>query len=213
MVKINKLIISKTIGIGAISAVMAIGFYVLILDLPNVSKNSTSVSVVSYTENDSGAEQSNSEIIDEYQNENTQTTSPDQSTISTNGTSTPSNSTPNTPTSPSAPSTNPTSPTPLYKYKDNSYTKSRTYDVVGQNLTWTLTATINIDKDIVTNVSTQQATSGQSVSYYNNFVNQLSSAVFGKKLDGLSISKLGGASYTSDAFNDILSQVRSAALK
>lgn len=210
MVKINNLIISKTIGISAISAMMAIGFYVLILDLPKVDKTTSNVSVVTSTEKKSESEQSELNDKNELESKDAISNTEGQNLPNTSSTLAPASGTTNTSTTPQS---TPTNPAPTYKYKDNTYIKSKTYDVEGQNLTWTLNATIVIAGDIVKTISTEQSTSGKSQKYYNDFVASLATAVSGKNIDTLSIGNLGGASYTSSAFNDILNQVRATALK
>jgi len=213
MVKINNLIISKTIGIGAISAMMAIGFYVLILDLPKVDKTTSNVSVVTSTEKNSESEQSELNDKNELESEDALSNTEGQTTPNTS-TPAPASGTTNAPTAP--PST-PTNPAPTYKYKDNSYTLSKNYTVPG-NKTNTLTATISILNDTIISVLTSSVNDSKSQEYNDDFKANIGGVVEGKTLIGLLIpdgpgDAVGGASLTSTAFNDILNQVRATALK
>lgn len=200
----NNYLLPKIFGSVAISAVMIIGVYVLIIDLPN--KTNQSNTVVS--------EQTQTKVAEKTTAlPSSQTTTPiESSTSQTTQTSTTSNTNTSNSTSGSTTTTPTVTPSPSYSYNPGTYTKSDTYKVKG--FTWTLTANVIIDdKDTITSVSTSQPTSGESLQYYNDFKSELGSAVNGKKIDPLNVGILGGASYTSAAFNAILSLVRSAAKK
>jgi hypothetical protein len=212
--KNKNLVLPKILGTFTISAVLIIGVYVLIIDLPKI-KNESSEQI-------SSATQSSSNILEET----TSTSKPDtntpeqptptESNSSVNGTTSPP-SNPTTPSTPTTPNTPTTPTTPSYTYNNGSFTTTASYGVPGGN-TNTLTATITINNDIITTLTTSQFNLATSQEYYDNFKAEISGSVNNNKLVGLLIpdgpgDAVGGASLTSTAFNQILNQIRNTAKK
>lgn len=202
--KNTSLIITKSLGVVTISAVLIIGVYVLIIDLPAPKKEankdtSNQTAALIDDKNPSKSDMPLSNIED---------TTPGASKENTKQNTTNS-------TAPSSPAT-PTPPTtPTYTYKNGSFTSSMSYKVPG-NRTNTLTATISITNDIITTISTSSVNDSGSQQYNDDFKNEIKSAVENKKILGLAIpdgpgDAIGGASLTSEAFNIILNQIRSTA--
>jgi uncharacterized protein with FMN-binding domain len=94
--------------------------------------------------------------------------------------------------------------------KDGIYTASASYYVPrGSN---TISVNITIKNDIITAVTSDDKYSdGTSAEYIDSFKSELSSAVVGKSITGLNISRVGGASLTSDGFNKTLDIIRTDA--
>ena len=106
----------------------------------------------------------------------------------------------------------PVSVTPKTTYKDDIYTVTTSYTAPSRT-THKVTATLKIVNDVVTearvNFSGEKAeTSSQ---YQNSFSQNYQSEVVGKKLDSISLSRVGGASLTTGAFNKAFVQVKAQA--
>lgn len=102
--------------------------------------------------------------------------------------------------------------TPKTTYKDDTYTVTTSYTAPSRT-THKVTATLKIVNDIVTearvNFSGEKAeTSSQ---YQSSFSQNYQSEVVGKKLDSISLTRVGGASLTTGAFNKALVQVKTQA--
>ncbi len=146
------------------------------------------------------------------QSSNTDTSATDSSTT----TSTPPDPTPD-PTPTPAPVVTPTpapapapAPAPTYQYRNGTYTSSVGYTPKG--LADTITVTLAIESDKVTGVSVNDNPSNGTSKYYvNQFIAALPSAVNGKSLSSLSPSRVGGATLTTNAFNQAVSSIRSKA--
>lgn len=95
-------------------------------------------------------------------------------------------------------------------YKDGTYKASIDYYVPhGTN---TLTATIVVSNGIISSVTTSDDyTDHESALYIDSFESGISSAATGKSLNGLSLSRVGGASLTTEAFNSVLDTIRTQA--
>lgn len=202
--KNTNLLIPKFLGVVTISAVLIIGVYVLIVDLPAQKKEanmdaSNQTAAILEDKNQSKTDMPSSNIEDTTPGTSKENT--EQNTANS--------------TAPSSPAT-PTPPaTPTYTYKNGSFTSSMSYKVPG-NRTNTLTATISITNDIITTISTSSVNDSGSQQYNDDFKNEIQSAVENKKILGLVIpdgpgDAVGGASLTSEAFNIILNQIRSTA--
>ncbi len=124
------------------------------------------------------------------------TTSPSTSTTATTTTTT---------TSPS------TSTTTTSGYKDSTYSATSSYSVPhgGYN---SITASITVSGGKVTAVTTKNSyTDGESAMYIDSFDSRVSSVVVGSSLGSISLSRVGGASLTTQAFNSVIDQVISQA--
>ncbi len=112
-----------------------------------------------------------------------------------------------------APSTATATPTVTASsgYKDGTYTASSSYRVPhgGQN---SVSATLTIASGRITVVTTTNDYSdGESAQYVDFFKQEISSAIVGQSLADASVSRVGGASLTSSAFNDVLDTIRTQA--
>lgn len=73
----------------------------------------------------------------------------------------------------------------------------------------TLTVTATVKDGIITSINySQNSSNRESEQYYSRFVRSFSSSeVVGKKIDDVSLSRVGGASLTTSAFNKALSSL------
>ncbi|MBL8121887.1 hypothetical protein JNM87_03995 [Candidatus Saccharibacteria bacterium] len=75
-----------------------------------------------------------------------------------------------------------------------------------------ITTTLTVTNDHITAVSANHSVSdGTSQNYVDAFDNDLGGAAIGQPLQSISLSRVGGASVTTDGFNDSLSSIRSQA--
>lgn len=118
-----------------------------------------------------------------------------------------------TPTTPApAPTPTPTPVVPKTAYKNGTYTVSTSYTAPGRS-THSVDATITIKDDIITtsNVSYGGDNVDTSTEYQNKFSKGYQSQVIGKNLNTVSLSRVGGASLTTNAFNKALAEVKASA--
>lgn len=190
---------------------MIIGVYVLIIDLPKM-KNENEIAVVDSSKNtldistDNTTEKQNIDTSTNQEIKESQTAPQDKASNSNSTTTTPATSTPTPTPAPTTPAT------PTYSFKDGSFTSSKSYAVPGSK-TNTLTATITISNDSVISISTSSVNDPRSQEYNDDFKAEIAGSVVSKKIDGLSVGAVGGASLTSEAFNQILNQIRNLAKK
>ncbi len=136
-----------------------------------------------------------------------QTTSPttaattgDVTTPTTSDTSASTSTSSSTATSTTSPST----------YKDGTYTATSEYYVPHGDES--IEVSLTVSSSVVTSVSIQNSESDRdSASYQEEFASAYKSYVVGKKISGLKISTIAGASDTTQGFNDALSQIASKA--
>lgn len=95
-------------------------------------------------------------------------------------------------------------------YKDGTYKTTANYYVPhGTN---SLTASVTVSGGKVTAVSiSNDYTDQESGMYIDSFMSSIQSAVVGKSVDGLSLSRIGGASLTTQAFDNALAKIRTDA--
>lgn len=95
-------------------------------------------------------------------------------------------------------------------FKDGTYSASVDYFVPhGSN---TLTANVTIKDGKITAVTANDKYSdNESAMYIDSFENTLQSSVVGRDIGALSLSRIGGASLTTQAFNDALNTIRNNA--
>ncbi len=119
----------------------------------------------------------------------------------------PTPTTPITPTTPAAPTT------PATVYADGTKTVNTTYRAP-ENSNHTMTVTLTLKGDVVTASSIVYGGDkvGESTKYQNRFMAAYESQVIGKKLDSIKLSRVGGASLTTNGFNDALAKVKVAAV-
>lgn len=115
------------------------------------------------------------------------------------------NNTPSTSTSTSSSSTDSNT-----QYKDGTYTKSANYISPGGRESVTVGVTI---KNGVVTDSTFSATASDrdAREYQSMFSGSYKSQVVGKSVNAISLSRVAGASLTTNAFNDALDHIKSDA--
>jgi hypothetical protein len=154
---------------------------------------------------------------------------PTPTPVTTNVTPTPAEPTPTpTPTEPT-PTPTPTTPTPTEvppgrspeipapvttptpsktTYKDGSYTGAATY-VAPDQQTHPVTVTLTLKNDIVTAGEVVYAAdvAGPSANYESRFAAEFKSQVIGQPLSSIHLSRVGGASLTTNAWNDAQAKI------
>ena len=96
-------------------------------------------------------------------------------------------------------------------YRDGTYTATASYRVP-EGETNSITVKVTINGGTVAAVSaTHDYGSRESARYINWFDQDIQSAVVGQSVGGLQVSRVGGASLTSIAFDDALDTIRSDA--
>lgn len=95
-------------------------------------------------------------------------------------------------------------------YKNGTYTASTSYMVPrGTN---TINVTLTIVDGVITSISTKHTSNDhESALYIDSFDSDIDDATTGESLSGFSVSRIGGASLTTDAFNDVLDTIRTDA--
>ena len=95
-------------------------------------------------------------------------------------------------------------------YKDGTYSATGMYLSPGGRETLALTVTIKGGVIIDTTLKTEPATQ-ESAQHQQDFADNYKALVMGKKINGLSLSRVAGSSLTSNGFNDALTEIRSDA--
>lgn len=95
-------------------------------------------------------------------------------------------------------------------YSDGTYTASAGYRAPSGTESITVELTIADGTVTAVNVS-QQATDREAQEFQARFASGVSSAVVGKELSGLSVSRVSGSSLTSNGFNAALEDIRAQA--
>jgi uncharacterized protein with FMN-binding domain len=94
--------------------------------------------------------------------------------------------------------------------KDGAYSASSDYFVPHGNES--IKVSLTLSGGTITDVSVQNSEDDPtSAQYQEDFSASYKSAVLGKKIDGLQISNIAGASDTTQGFNDALGQIESQA--
>ncbi len=96
-------------------------------------------------------------------------------------------------------------------YKDGTYNAQASYRVPhgGSN---TVSAQVTVAGGKVSDVTVNDSfTDGESESYVSGFESEIKSTVKGQSLADVSVSRVGGASLTSEAFNAVLDTIRNDA--
>lgn len=130
-------------------------------------------------------------------------------TAQTSASTTPSEDTATNSTS-TAPTTDSTSTTGV-AYKDGSYSASSSYYVPHGNET--IDVNLTLQDGVITDVSIQNSEGDrESAEYQEDFASVYKSYVVGKKIDGLRLGNVAGASDTTEGFDNAISQIASKAL-
>lgn len=171
----------KIVGAVAISAVLIIGAYIFLTKDLEANKVSAKKSTTSVS---------------------AVTTTPAVASTQT-PTASSSSSTSNTPSAP-------TSTSPSSSYKDGTYKTTADYYVPhGSN---SVTVSVTIKDGSITKVSTSHDYyDRESGMYVDSFDSSISSEAVGQKIDGLILSRVGGASLTTEAFDEAISQIANQA--
>jgi hypothetical protein len=96
-------------------------------------------------------------------------------------------------------------------YSDGTYAAATSYAVPegGQS---SISTKLTLQNGVVTSVTvTGEAGDNESGMYIDSFENAIKDAVVGKAIGDLSLSRIGGASLTTQAFNDALATIRNDA--
>lgn len=174
----------KIVGAVVMVSIIAIAAYVFVLSGSDSKSTvaSTSSSTVASTQNSSQQTATNSSSAAQptTQQANTNTTSSTSSTPVTSNTS---------------------------GIKDGTYSSSTDYSVP-KGETNSISVTLTVKDGNITSVSTQNDyTDHESAQFISSFKSSLSSKVVGKALKDFAASRIGGASLTTDAFNEAVSQI------
>ncbi|MEM6997752.1 MAG: hypothetical protein AAF413_02460 [Patescibacteria group bacterium] len=99
----------------------------------------------------------------------------------------------------------------VIKYADGTYSATKTYRVP-EGHTDEISIELSLKDDVISSIVVDTvATNNESVEHQDKFDPLIVGEVEGKSLDEADISRLGGASLTSSAFNDLLQAVRNEA--
>jgi hypothetical protein len=117
---------------------------------------------------------------------------------------------------PTPPPTTPTASTPVVPPVDTTlkqalsgtFTTNTTY-LTPKRTSHTLDVTLTVDNDVVTGATVRYdgKDSGFSNGHQERFDTAYKTDVIGKKLTDISLARVGGASLTSDSFNEAVKQV------
>jgi uncharacterized membrane protein len=92
--------------------------------------------------------------------------------------------------------------------KNNQYSATIEYRVPAPEQN-SITVNLTIENGIVTEADAKNiANSPQSLQYDNRFINSYKTEVIGKKLSDINLSRVGGASLTSSAFNAAIANIK-----
>jgi len=107
--------------------------------------------------------------------------------------------------------TNTTSSTTSSTYKDGTYSATVSY-YVPHGATNNLTAKVTVSSNKITAVTVNDNYSdNESAMYIDSFESAIKSAVIGQDVGSLSLSRVGGATLTTQAFDDALTTIRNDA--
>ncbi len=141
----------------------------------------------------------------------TNTTLASSSTASNKPVSTSSEATASSPAATTSNTSDTSTASSSSSYKDGTYTASTNY-AVPHGETNTVSATVVISGGTIASITTNnQYTDHESRMWISGFESSVSSEVNGSTLDTTSYSRIGGASLTTAAFDDVLDQIASQA--
>lgn len=144
---------------------------------------------------------------------NNPVTTPTQSNINPTTITKPTVTSGPNPTATPVPTATPTPvPTPVttYNYMNGIYTVLQKYTVEGKQDS--ITVQLTIQNDYASDLTdTYTYSSTKSKSYQDSFESKIRSLIVGKAINNISVSRVGGASVTTDAFNQAFSQIKNNA--
>jgi hypothetical protein len=88
----------------------------------------------------------------------------------------------------------------------NNLTASISYRV--PNSTQSIDVTLTIDNFIIKNVNTKHSMKGESREYQQSFESDYKKFVVGKDIREIKLSRISGASLTTEAFNQAINQIK-----
>jgi cytoskeletal protein RodZ len=115
----------------------------------------------------------------------------------------------NTPSTPSTPATPTPAPADTNRYTNGTYRTQSTYRT--PEGTYVMDVTLVIANDSVTSASLSFDADGARSGYSKRFTSGYQNQVIGKNLEGLNLSRVSGASLTTNAYNNALNNIRSQA--
>lgn len=108
------------------------------------------------------------------------------------------------------PATTPSSAQTSSTYKNGTY--SATIDYMVPKSDNSITVEMNVENGKVSSVKTTHDYSDRESDFYiANFDSLIAEAVTGKNIDNLSVGRVGGASLTSNAFDDAIATIKNEA--
>lgn len=100
-----------------------------------------------------------------------------------------------------------TSPNTEQELLDKTFTSTVSYNVP-ENGVQSMSVTVTLNENVITNISILQSKgAGKSRNYQNNFEASYKSLVLGKDIKSVSLSRVGGASSTTNAFNQAIKSI------
>jgi len=124
--------------------------------------------------------------------------------------STPTTTTSTPSSTPTSATTSTTTATTSSGYKDGSYTATSDYYV--PHGSEEIQVNVTLKNGIITGSNVENSEyDGESAQYQEGFASEYKSFVIGKKISGLELSYISGASDTTQGFNDALSKIRTEA--
>ena len=96
-------------------------------------------------------------------------------------------------------------------YKDGTYSNQQTYRVP-EGHSNTINVKITLSGDVIKELNIDSSYNNrESEEYIGDFESSIKSKVVGKKINDLDLSVVGGASLTTDAFNEAIKEIESKA--
>lgn len=94
-------------------------------------------------------------------------------------------------------------------YRDGTYSATGVYGTANDK---SIDVALTLEDGIITSVEVAGNTDNAiSITYQNQFITAIDAVVVGQPIANLEVDKVGGASATSEAFNDVLEDVRAQA--
>lgn len=87
-----------------------------------------------------------------------------------------------------------------------TYSTSVSYEV--PNGTQSMSVTLILENGIIISANTTHSMTGKSASYQKNFQSSYQNQVIGKNINNINLSRVGGASITTNAFNQAIYSIR-----
>ena len=177
----------------------ALGYH--FIQQPNTNRLTPDTSMAMKEEVAASALEQKPTIIPAPTSSESQIEPPQNAVPSTQSPTPPKETPPSIPTPPPGPST---------AYKSGSYSSSVTYRVPSGR-SYTMDVSLIVAGDTVTTSNVSFDTFGNNDGNTQNFVSEYRSHVIGQKLSQISIARVGGASITSQAFNQAISAIKTKA--